>query len=116
MKWATNRSAQLVFNSKRRFAMRWIGVVWIAETIRAGLLHVAASVQRVVVVKPEAGTVIIVRAAARDRIENGAGVAAILGAELVRYQSHFLDRIRIVQRDRRTGNTEVVVVLAVDHE
>jgi len=96
--------------------MRRIGVVRIAETIRARFLYVAARVQRVVVVKPEAGAVILVRATARDRIEHRARVATVLGAELVGNESDFLNRVRIVQRDRRSGNTEVVVVLTIDHE
>ena len=59
---------------------------------------------------------ILIAAAAGNRVEDGAGIAAVLGAELVSYQPDFLNRVRIVQRDRRTGNTEVVVVLTVDHE
>ena len=96
--------------------MRWIGVVWIAETIRAGFLHVATRIQRVIVVKPEARAVKLVRATARDRIEHRARVATILGAELVSDESDFLNRVRIVQRDRRSGNTEIVVILTIDHE
>ena len=96
--------------------MRRIRVVGIAETIRACFLHVAARVQRVVVVKPETGAVILVRATARDRIEHSARVTTIFSAELVCDESDFLNRVRIVQRDRRSGNTEVVVVLTVDHE
>ena len=96
--------------------MRWIGMVGFAETIRARLLCVATRVQSVVVVKPEARAVILVRTTARDRIEHRARVATILSAELVGDESDFLNRIRIVQRDRRSGNTEVVVVLTVDHE
>ena len=96
--------------------MRWIGVIGIAETIRAGFLHIATRIQRVIVVKPEARAVILVRATARDRIEHRARVAAILSAELICHQSDFLNRVRIVQGDRRSGDTEVVVVLAVDHE
>ena len=60
-------------------------------------LHVAASVQRVVVVKPEAGAMKLVRSTSRDRIENRAGIAAILGAELIGDQSDFLNRVRIIQ-------------------
>src|SRR5689334_19382414 len=96
--------------------MRGIGVVGIAETVRAGFLHVATRIQRVVIMKPEAGAVILVRATARDRIEYRARVATILSAELICHQSHFLNRVRIVQGDRRSGNAEVVVVLTVDHE
>ena len=96
--------------------MRRIGVVGFAETIHAGFLYVATRVQSVVVVKPEAGTVILVRTTARDRIEHRARVATILSAELVGYESDFLNRVRIVQRNRRSGNTKVVVVLTVDHE
>ena len=96
--------------------MRWIRVVRIAETIRAGFLCVATGVQSVVVVKPEAGAVILVRPTTRDRIEHRARVATILRAELVSDESDFLNRVRIIQRDRRAGDTEVVVVLTVDHE
>ena len=96
--------------------MRRIGMVGFAETIRARLLCVATRVQSIVVVKPEALAVILVRTTARDRIEHRARVAAILSAELVSNESDFLNRIGIVQRDRRSGDTKVVVVLTVDHE
>ena len=88
--------------------------VWIAESTR--LLRVATGIQRVVVVKPEAGTVILVRATARNRIEHRARVATILSAELVCDEPDFLNGVGIIQRDRRTGDAEVVIVLAVDHE
>ena len=96
--------------------MRWIGMIGFTETIQAGLLYVATGVQSIVVVKPETGAVILVRTTTRDRIEHGARVATILSAELVGDESDFLNRVRIVQGDRRSGNTEVVVVLTVDHE
>src|ERR1044072_2565846 len=92
------------------------GVIRIAHTLRACLLYVATRVQSIVVVQPEAGTVILVSTTARDRIEHRARVAAILSAELVGDESDFLNRVRIVQGDRRSGNTEVVVVLTVDHD
>src|SRR4030095_10233135 len=75
-----------------------------------------ASIQGIVVVKPESGTVKRIRTAAGNRIEDGAGVATVLGAELIRNESHFLDEIRIVQWYGRTSDTKVVVVLTIDHE
>src|SRR6185295_15772199 len=96
--------------------MRRIGMIGFAETIHAGFLYVATGVQRVVVVKPETGTVILVRTTTRDRIEHRARVPTILGAELVSDEPDLLNRVRIVQRDRRSGDTEVVVILTVDHE
>src|SRR5687768_7734080 len=116
MQWTTNRSAKLVFNSERRLAAKLSGRIWITETVGAGLLHIAARVKRVVIVKPKRRSVILVRAATRDGVENGAGVASVLRNELVRHQSHFLDRVRFIQRDSRSGNSVVVVVLTIDHD
>ena len=96
--------------------MGGVRCVWIAETGGACFLRVAAGIQGIVVVKPETRAVKLVRATARDGIENGARVATVFSAELVRDQPHFLNRIRIVQRDCRTRDAEVVVVLTIDHE
>ena len=116
MKWSTNRSAQLIFNAEWSLATKLGSRIRIAETIRAGFLHVATCIQRVVIVKPETRAVILVRTTTRDRVENGARVAAVLGTELIGDESHFLYRVRIVQWNRRAGDAKVVVVLTIDHE
>ena len=92
------------------------GVRGVRVTEPATLVGVTAGVQGVVIVKPERGAVKVVRARLCDGIKDSTRIAPILGAELIRDEPHFLDRVGIIERDRRPRNAKVVVVLAVDHE
>ena len=114
VKWTTDCESRLIFNPEGRYLVGFIGGSLVTKT--TGLVQVAARIEVIVIMEPECGAVILIRSTFGNRIENRTAVASIFRAELVRYQSYFLDQIRVVQLDNASTHAKVVVVLTIEQE
>ena len=100
---ATHGPADLVFDTPWRRRSRL-------------LVQIASCIQRVVIVKPERGSVKVIGSALGDDIHHRSGRASKLRRKLVCDEADLLDNIRIVDRLLPPRKAGIVAVLAVDHE
>ncbi len=75
---------------------------------RLGHREAIAGLERVVAIEPPAGAAPLVRAAAGDHADDGAGVAAVLGVEGVREDAELVDGVG--RRAQHEAGVEAVVV------